>query len=152
MGARIERERVCRDDLEPAGIVVGNLLQRRNCARITLHRNDASSPERQQRAGEAARPGADFQHRHPCKIARRASYARGEIKVEQEILSERFLGDETMPANDFAQRRQAVRRDCHDAGTDAGLSAMASRAASRIAATKLVGSAVPVPAISNAVP
>ena len=54
--------------------------------------------------------------------------------------------------NDLAQRRQTVRRIRHDTGTDARLSAIASRAASRSAATRLVASAVPVPAISNAVP
>ena len=152
MGARIERERVCRDDLEPAGVMAGNFLKSRNCARVALHRNHASSAERQQRAREAARSGADFQHGHACKLARCARDAAGEIEIEQEILSQRFFGDETVPANDFAQRRQAVRRNRHEAGTDAWLPAMASRAASRSAETKLVGSAVPVPAISKAVP
>ena len=64
--------------------------------------------------------------------------ACGEIEIEQEILSERFSGDETVAANDLAQWRQAVRRGGHDAASGAGLSAMASRAASRSAATRLV--------------
>ena len=31
-----------------------------------------------------------------------------EIEIEQKVLSERFFGDETVAANDVAQRRQAV--------------------------------------------
>ncbi len=137
--ARVEGERVRRDDVEAAGIAFGDLLQCRN-ARASSRSTaiTRAAPSAKQRAGEAARPGADFQYRHACQRSRRACDARGEIEIEKEILSERFSGDETMAANDVAQRRQPVRRGGHDAGSGAGLSAMASRAASRSAATRLV--------------
>ena len=150
--ARIERERVRRDDVEAPGIVLGDLLQRRNGALIALDGDHASGAECQQCARQAARPRTDFQHRHAGERTRRAPDARGQVEVEKEILSERFSGDEIMPANDVAQRRQAVRRSGHDAGSRAWLSALASRAASRSAATRLVASAAPVPAMSKAVP
>ena len=55
-----------------------------------------------------------------------------------------------MPADDLAQRGQIV--DAHDVALARAGSSPASRAANRIAAIKLDGSARPVPAISNAVP
>ena len=77
--------------------------------------------------------------------ARGARDPRGEVEVEQEILAERFAGRQGVFANDVAQRRQVVDR------AHAGLVA-AMRAASRNAATRLDGLALPVPAMSKAVP
>src|SRR5580700_3578880 len=108
--------------------------------------------ERQQRAREAAGSRPDLVHRGARKRFSGAGNALGEIEVEQEVLAEGFFRCETVAANDIAQWRQAVLGAGHDAASEAGLSALASRAASRSAATRLVGSARPVPAISKAVP
>ena len=70
---------------------------------------------------------------------------RGEVEVEQEVLAEGFACRQGMFANDVAQRRQIVDR-AHE-----GL-VVAIRAASRKAAARLDGLALPVPAMSKAVP
>src|SRR5262249_4954493 len=69
----------------------------------------------------------------------------GEVEVEQEILAERFARRQRMFADDLAQRREIV--DPAHAGWTAAI-----RAASRSAAARLDGVALPVPAMSNAVP
>ena len=98
------------DDVEPAGIMRGDLLQRGDRALVALDRDDACGAERQQRAGQSARPGADLEHGDAGERTGRARDAGGQIEIEQKILSERFLGGEAVAANDLAQRRQAVRR------------------------------------------
>ena len=77
--------------------------------------------------------------------ARGARDPRGEVEVEQEILSERFAGRQGVLANDLAERRKVVDR------AHAGCAA-AMRAASRSAAIRLDGLARPLPAMSKAVP
>ena len=151
-GAWIECERVSRYDVEPIGIAGGDLLQSRNGPLVALDCDDASGAERQQRAGQSPRPGADFEHGHAGKRPGRARDARRQVEIKEEVLPERFLGDEPVAANDFAQRRQSVWRGRHRAPSGAGAFAAASRAASRSAAMRLVGSARPVPAMSKAVP
>ena len=69
--------------------------------------------------------------------------AAGEVEIEQEILPQRLLGGEAVPRDHLAQRRQVV--FAHEA-------AFAIRAASRIAAMRLFGLAVPGPAMPSAVP
>jgi hypothetical protein len=75
----------------------------------------------------------------------RARDPRGEIEVEQEVLAERFAGRQSVLANDLAKRRKVIDR------AHAGRAA-AIRAASRSAAIRLDGLALPVPAMSKAVP
>ena len=81
-----------------------------------------------------------------------AGDAGGEIEVEQEVLPERFLGVESVPADDLAQRRQLVDLRHALAPAPAPARSRPSRAASRSAAIRLDGSARPVPAMSKAVP
>ncbi len=153
--ARIEAESVGRHNVEPVRIERGNLLQGGNGPFVALDRDHTGGAERQQSAGESARSGTDFQHGNAGEFSRRARDARGEVQVEQEILSERFPRHETVLADHLAQRRQAVGGAAHDAGRGSALAAIvdsASRAASRSAAIRLVGSALPVPAMSKAVP
>ena len=90
-------------------------------------------------------PGADLDDRGVFERARRARDPRREIEVEQEILPERFAGRQSVLADDVAKRRQIVDR------AHAGCVA-AMRAASRNAAIRLDGLALPVPAMSKAVP
>ena len=99
---RIEGERIRGDDFETAGIMFGDLPQRRDGALVAFDRDHAGGAECQERARKAAGTRADLQHRHAGECSRGAGYARREIEVEQEILSEGFFGDEVMPANNFA--------------------------------------------------
>ena len=107
----------------------------------------------------ACQPAGAGTHFIDCRIFERAGRscnAPRQVEIEQKILAERFAGDETVPANDLAQWRQAIprgiRRAAHEAARAAAPGAAASRAASRNAAMRLVGSARPVPAMSKAVP
>ena len=143
--ARIEALRVGVHDLQPAGITLRNIVERRQRALVALDRDDALGAQRQQRARQSAGAGADLDHGGALQRARGACDPRGEVEVEQEILAERFACRQGVFANDVAQRRQIVDR-AHE-----GLVA-AMRAASRNAATRLDGLALPVPAMSKAVP
>src|SRR5205807_9450951 len=102
-----------------------------------------------QRARQPARSGADLQHRSAIERACGAGDSSSQIEIEQEVLAERFAGGELVAPDDLAQRRQGIHR-AHFAGANAGT--VTSRAASFSAATRLVGLARPVPAISKAVP
>ncbi len=150
-------QRIGGNDLEPVGIMRGDLIQRGNRALIALDGNDAGCAERQKRARQTAGPGSDFEHCNSFERSRRARDARGKVQVEQEVLAERFTRAQPVPTNNIAQRRQIIGGVRHDAFVEIGASIVApedpaSRAASRKAAIRLAGSAVPVPAISNAVP
>ncbi len=137
--------RVGADDLEPAGISPRNLVERRQRALVALDRDDASGAQRQQRARQSAGTGADLDDGGIFERTRGARDPRGEVEVEQKILAERFACRQGMLANDVAKRRQVVDR------AHAGCVA-AMRAASRNAAIRLDGLALPVPAMSKAVP
>src|SRR5690606_994306 len=113
-----------------------------------LDRDDASRVMHEQGPGQPARPGADLDHRRTRQIPGRARDLAGEIKVEEEVLTKRLAREQSMPRDDVAQRRQAVH--AHAAGWSSTWSA--SRRASFSAATRLSGRAMPLPAMSNAVP
>ncbi len=108
MRARIEGERIAGDDLEPARIMRGDFLERGDSALIAFDGDHAGRALRQQRARQSARSGADLDNRYAGKRSAGARDARRQIKIEQEILAERLLGGEAMPADDLAQRRQVV--------------------------------------------
>ncbi len=110
-----------------------------------LDGDDVSGAEREQRARQPARARADFDDGCVFQLACGTRDARGEVEVEQEVLTERLARRQRMFANDLAKRRQVVDR------AHAALAA-AIRAASRKAAIRLAGLARPVPAISKAVP
>ena len=133
------------NDLEPAGIAQGNILQGGNRALVMLDRDDAFGAQCEQGARQAAGPRADL---HDGGIVERSCGtrdARGEIEIEQEILAERFAGRQSVLANDLAKRREVVDRT-HQ------IFAAAMRLASFSAAIRLAGLASPVPAMSKAVP
>ena len=115
-GERVARRR-CRAGRDSAAAIS---CERGDGALVALDRDDPGGAERQQGARQSAGAGTDLQHRDAGERSRRPGDACGEVEIEQEILAERFLGDETVPANDFAQRRQAVGRVAHDAATAAG--------------------------------
>ncbi len=62
----------------------------------------------EQCACQPAGTGADLNDSRTFERLSRPRNARGQIEVEQEILAERFLGGQTVLANDLAQRRQVV--------------------------------------------
>jgi hypothetical protein len=79
-----------------------------------------------------------------------AGYPARQVEIEEEILPEAFPGDDAMPGDDFAQRRQRGRRGIADQAASSRLAAI--WAASRNAAIRLSARAVPRPAMANAVP
>src|SRR5262249_45223640 len=130
----------------------------RDGALITFNSDDTTRTERQQRARKASRARPDFYNCNVLKRFGRARNSRGQIEIKQEILSEGFFRRQTMPADDLAQRREVIdlghrclRPMRYFAGTRVGAVAE-RRAASASAAIRLDGSAVPVPAMSKAVP
>jgi hypothetical protein len=110
-----------------------------------LDRDDAPSAQRQQCARQAAWARSDLDDGGVFERAGAAGDPRREIEVEQKILTQRFARRQSVFANDVAQRRQIV-----DRGHVGRAAAM--RAASRSAAARLDGLALPVPAMSKAVP
>ena len=66
-------------------------------------------PFREQRAGEAARTGADFDHGDAGERPCRAGDLPGQVEVEQEVLAERLARLKPVRRDHFAQARQAVR-------------------------------------------
>jgi hypothetical protein len=61
-----------RDDLEPARIALGDVVERRQRALVALDRDDAPRAQRQQRAGQPAGAGADSMMVAPSSGPRRA--------------------------------------------------------------------------------
>ncbi len=125
MRARIELQRVAGDDLEPARIARGDLLQRGDRALVALDGDHARARPRASSA-RVSPPGPGPTSITVDAVERPggARDAAGEIEIEQEILAERFLGGQAVPADHLAQRRQVV--DLRHA-TCAGASAGAGR-------------------------
>src|SRR5690348_11713481 len=97
-----------------------------------LDGDDASGVKREQRAGQPAGARADLDDGGIVERCGRARDAGGEIEVEQEVLTERFAGRQSVLANDLAKRREVV--DCAHQ-----LVAAAMRLASLNAAIRLAG-------------
>src|ERR1700728_1668144 len=150
--AWIERERIGRYDVQTAGVVFGDLPQSGKRAVVALDRDHAGGAKLEERAGQSARAGTDLDYAHAREWGGRARYARREIEIKKEVLPERFPGDDAVSAYDLAKRRQVRAREVSDTPSRAGVSALARRAPRRSAAIKLVASARPLPAMSNAVP
>ena len=97
----------------------------------------------QQTTGQTTGTGADFQHVVLFEVACHPRDFGGEVQIEQEVLSKRFLGGKIMGRDYVAQWWKVV---------DAHVRAFAIVSAMRMAAIIDVASAVPRPAMSNAVP
>src|SRR5579863_3817339 len=137
--------RVGADDLKPARISCRNLLKGRKGAMVTLYRDHVACAQREQRARQSAGAGANLDDCRVFQGTRRARDSCRQVEVQKKILAERFARRHGVPANNFAKRREIV--DCTHAGWAAAI-----RAASRRAAIRLDGFALPVPAMSKAVP
>ena len=138
----VGRQCIARDDGEPAGIVCGDFLQRGKAALVALDRDDMLCAIEKQRACQAAGTGADLDDGRAGQVAGSARHLGGDVEVEQEVLAERLLGAQFVPCDHVAQRRQSV---------DAHVRRLI-RSAMSIAASRLSGRAMPLPAMSNAVP
>jgi hypothetical protein len=146
----IQFHRIARDHREPAWVMLRDLGERRDRPRVAFDRDDSARALRQQSAGEPAGARTDLHHGDPGERAAGAGNPRGQVQVEKEVLAERLPGRQSMPPDRLAQRRQIV--DGGHAGAAAAVSNAVSRAARRMAAIRLDGSARPVPAMSKAVP
>ena len=114
---------------------------------IHLDGNDTGRPFEQQGAREPARTRTDLDHRPFAQGRRGACYATRKVEVEQEVLAEALLRVEAMRRDGLAQGRQGL-----DAVHAQGRRRRAMSSAMSMAASRLDGSARPVPAISSAVP
>ena len=94
--------RVARNDLEPAGPMRGDLLERGEATFVAFDRDDFLRALGEQRAGQAAGAGADFDDDDACKRAGGARDPSGQIEIEQEILAERLARIEAVRGDDFA--------------------------------------------------
>jgi hypothetical protein len=146
-------ERIGLDDRQPSGIGGGDLVERRDAPRVALDRHQFSGAGREQRPRQSAGTGSDFDDGARAEIAGRACDSARQVQVEQEMLTERLARCEVVAADHIAQRRQ-YRRGLAQATTRLWCARRrrASAPASLIAATRLAGFAMPLPAMLNAVP
>ena len=151
MRAQVDLERIAFDDVEPSRKMGGDFLQRSHRSAIAFDGDHFLCAVGDERAGQAARAGADFDHRDTFERTRRAGDPPGQVEIEQEILAEGFLGRQFMTADHVSQRRQVVCR-AHFAAASSSAGCVVSRAASLSAAIRLDSLALPVPAMSKAVP
>ena len=159
---RVCFQRIGFDRDQPAFGAGGEFGERGERPAVDLYRQNPCAFA-QQRAGQAARTGADLDHGSARQvglagIAGGPGNPAGQVGVEQEMLAQVPAGREAVPADDIAQRRQVGkgRRFRHVAqplaGTGAGARRCAMAAAICSAAIRLDGLARPVPAMSSAVP
>src|SRR5690606_15754456 len=102
---------------------------------------------RQKRAGQSTGTRSHFDDRLVLQIACLTSDFRSQIEIEEKILAERFLRHQVMPFYHFTQRRKIIYAHAQPFAAFS-----ASCCARRTAATRLSGRAMPLPAISKAVP
>src|SRR5580704_14010362 len=99
----------------------------------------------EQRAGQPAGSGSNLDRGAGADIAGGADNARAQIEVEQEMLAKRLVGIQAVTRDHIAQRSERAGHARAAARRRAISSAM------RMAAMRLVGSAIPWAAISSAV-
>ena len=166
-------ERISIVNVETAGIMRGDVGERRGDARIALDRDDALGAFDQQRAREPAGAGPHLYNRAPLERPCGACDPPRQVQVEDEVLAEALLGPQAQRADDIAQRRQSVGARARPGllsrfGIRLGMrtvprffAAHVARAEERAAAIsaasfklamKLSADAEPCAAISNAVP
>ena len=122
-------------------------------ALVALDRDDARGAfARAARASARRARGRSRSRSTPSSGPAARAMRRGQIEVEQEILAERFLG--ATGRGGGSPRAAAAGRRSALMPAGAGAAASSRRAAPRAcsAAIRLDGSAVPVPAMSKAVP
>jgi hypothetical protein len=146
----VEPERVCGMHLQALGIRRRELTERCKTPGIAFNRDDAAGTRRQQCPRQTPGTRADLDDSGVVEPSGGARDPACQIEVEEKVLTEAFASDYAMLENDLAQWRQR-------GWPRPRLQAVASRfaaisAASRSAAMRLSGRAVPRPARAKAVP
>ena len=116
-------------DAQLAGVMRGDLVERRTKPRVALDHHDVGRARRQQRPGQAPGSGADLDHASGRQVPGREGDAPRQVEIEQEMLSERFAREETVALDDAAERWKTVHR--RDAFAQARISTLAWRRRSR---------------------
>src|SRR6516162_3825301 len=147
---RIEPQRVAGDELKPVRVGRGKLAESGEASRVALDRDDPACAGGQQCPGQAAGAGADFDNGRMVEPPGSASDPARQVEVQQEVLPETLARGYAVRSDDLAQRRQRGRRWIAFQAIAGRLPAIS--AASRNAAIRLSGRALPWPAIANAVP
>ena len=127
-----------------------NLAEGGETARVALDHQDAARPSGEQSPRQSPRTGSDLDDRRMLERPRGASDPAGQIEIEKKILPEAFACNDAVPSDHLAQRRQGGRRWIALQLPAERLTAIS--AASRSAAIRLSGRAIPRPAIVSAVP
>ena len=149
-GCRIQPQRIAGNELQTPRIGGSQFAEGSKTAWVALDRNDPARAGGEQRAAQAARAGADLDDGGVVEPSGSARDPSRQVEIEEEILSETLMGDNAVPGDDLAQRRQWGGETVADQAAAARLAAI--WAASRSAAIKLSARAVPRPAMSSAVP
>ncbi len=97
-----QRQRVGRDDPQPAPGAGGELVERREEARVALDRDHLRGAGIEQRAGQPARARPDLDHAAPGELARRRSDPAQQVRIEQEVLAEPLVGAQLETVEDAA--------------------------------------------------
>ena len=142
------------DHRQLAGKRLGQFGQRGQAAAVHLDGGHLR-PGAQQRAGQAAGSGADFQHVLALQPARNGGDAIEQLFVEQEVLAQRLGGDQPVPVDHIAQRGEVACLDFarHERWIGHAKALRAAHSpAMRRAARVAPGRACPVPAMAKAVP
>ena len=124
-----------------------NIVQRGKAPLVALDCHDMLGAGSEKGAGQSAGTRPNLQNRHAIKIARSTGNFHRDVEVEEEILPERLFGRQAMLFDHITEWWQFI-----NVTHDAFAMCFAISAAMRNAAIVLAGLALPVPAISNAVP
>jgi len=146
MRQRINLQGVAFQYGQPAGIGIGNLGQRRQAAAVFLDGQYMAGPFGQQPARQPARTRPNLQHITGGHVTGLARDLGGQVQIQQEILAQRFARAQVMVGDHLPQRGKGVD------GAHASVPARVIRCAMRSASIMLVGLAMPLPAMSKAVP
>ena len=98
-------ERVGFDNVEPIGIGADKFAERLHATAVALDGNNLLRSGLQQRPGQAARAGTDFDDVDTRKIPRRPGDARAQTEVEKKMLAQGPTRAQIETSDDAAERR-----------------------------------------------
>ena len=96
-----------------AGVVRGNGLQRGSAPLVAFHRNDPRGAFQEKGTCQPAGARANFNDCFPCKRARRTRYAARQVEVQNKMLAETLSCRQLQVAHHVAERRKSVRTASH---------------------------------------
>ena len=147
MGQRVHIQRVTIDHFQLAGIGGGDFRQCGHTPAVLFNRQNPPRAFGQQPTGQPAGAGADFQHIALRQIPRQPCDFGGQVQIQQEILPQRFFRRDPVIVDDLPQGGKGI-----NAAHAVAFLASAIWRASFSASIRELASAMPCPAISNAVP